>query len=217
MVTSLAHVWFNTYFEGGGPERKGVPQDSGVFEIDFEAMDGIKGSSRKGTRAFDRIAVLWKAVPILSDDGTDKASVVINEPAPGEEVEDKKPADWRSNDEHSQDFKKNLGLRESTSESAEISRASSLDAEQPGLSDMEDHEGVKSAGRPKEEALDEASESPRDGPAPSQSQEAKDLAHGVRHISTSDLPDGVPENEMPAHADAFIGSVHHGNGAERAS
>ncbi|KAH9822060.1 Dual specificity phosphatase, catalytic domain, partial [Teratosphaeria destructans] len=42
MVTAVAHVWFNTFFEGLGPERHGAAQDSGVFAIDWDAMDGIK-------------------------------------------------------------------------------------------------------------------------------------------------------------------------------
>lgn len=28
-----AHVWFNAYFEGDGPEQNGRPDDNGVFEI----------------------------------------------------------------------------------------------------------------------------------------------------------------------------------------
>lgn len=39
------------------------PDDSGVFHITWDAMDGLKGSSKKGARAFDRAAVVWRAVP----------------------------------------------------------------------------------------------------------------------------------------------------------
>lgn len=91
MVTSIAHVWFNCFFEGRrnldpslgqGSEAEGAqtntdssddqetttssrsakspPQNSGVFEIDWDAMDGLKGSSKKGARAFDRVAVVWR-------------------------------------------------------------------------------------------------------------------------------------------------------------
>lgn len=75
MVTAVAHVWFNTWFEGGGPENhtkarlssttKEVPgtpwaDNSGVFEIGWDAMDGVKGSRNKGTRAFDKVAVVWR-------------------------------------------------------------------------------------------------------------------------------------------------------------
>ena len=50
VVTSIAHVWFNAYFEGGHDGH-----DSGVFEIEWDAMDGIKGSARKGTRALEKL------------------------------------------------------------------------------------------------------------------------------------------------------------------
>jgi hypothetical protein len=112
LVTAVAHVWFNAYFEGQklgsrsprnegtaegsreGSEKesqanaassaegrgKGQPVDemrqeqdaleSGVFETSWEAMDGIKGSSKRGTRALDRIAVVWRFVP--SEDGSGK-------------------------------------------------------------------------------------------------------------------------------------------------
>ncbi|KAK5135637.1 hypothetical protein LTR08_004938 [Meristemomyces frigidus] len=84
MVTSVAHVWFNTFFEGNGPEQSGVADSSGVFEIEWEAMDGIKGSSRKGTRAFDKIAVVWKAVE--EEDKKEGPNIVVNEPANPEPI-----------------------------------------------------------------------------------------------------------------------------------
>ena len=81
MVTSVAHVWFNVFFEGRGPERikerdeakrrRGAstdrlsdrvpqgPEESGVFEVTWEQLDGIKGSARKGTRALDKVQVVW--------------------------------------------------------------------------------------------------------------------------------------------------------------
>ena len=90
MVTSVAHVWFNTFFEGRGPERLAEhqqalerrgnnndkladdvprgPEDSGVFEIKWEDMDGIKGSARKGARALDKLAVVWEFVPTVAPD-----------------------------------------------------------------------------------------------------------------------------------------------------
>ncbi|KAF4547932.1 Phosphatidylinositol 3,4,5-trisphosphate 3-phosphatase ptn1-like protein [Elsinoe fawcettii] len=90
MITSVAHVWFNAFFEGDGPERDGHPLESGVFEQEWDKMDGIKGSSRKGTRAFDRLAVVWKAVGDAERNGT-----VITMPEEGEGIRDTKPADWR--------------------------------------------------------------------------------------------------------------------------
>jgi hypothetical protein len=90
MTTSVAHVWFNTFFEGSGPEQDGLADNSGVFEIEWDKMDGIKGSSRKGTRAFDKISVVWRAVEHRG---------VIEEPKPGEKVESKEAADWRQQHE----------------------------------------------------------------------------------------------------------------------
>lgn len=143
MVTSVAHVWFNTFFEGRGPEQKGIANDSGVFEIEFDAMDGIKGSSRKGTRAFDKMAVVWKAV--RDEVGKETPGVVITEPKEGEEVPQARPADWkRGNDEKSEDFEKNLGMREATTESADISRASSMRTDKTAESVRRDtFEGVR--------------------------------------------------------------------------
>lgn len=122
MVTAVAHVWFNTFFESGGPEKNGEPDDSGVFEIEWDAMDGLKGSSRKGTRAFDRMAVVWKAVNL--DNKNRGTSVAVSEPREGEEVKDAGPADWRGGDKPDEDERK-LGLRAANPESASVSRASS--------------------------------------------------------------------------------------------
>ena len=94
MVTSVAHVWFNAYFEGGYEGK-----DSGVFEIDWEAMDGIKGSVRKGTKALERLKVVWRyaSKDSASMQPTEK---FIAEPAKGEPVSEPAPANWRGdNDE----------------------------------------------------------------------------------------------------------------------
>jgi protein-tyrosine phosphatase len=89
LTTSVAHVWFNTFFEGNGPEQDGRADESGVFEISWNKMDGIKGSSRKGTRAFDRIAVVWKVVEVKGE---------VKEPAVGEPVGGE-AADWKQRNE----------------------------------------------------------------------------------------------------------------------
>lgn len=100
MVTSVAHVWFNPYFEGGHQH------DSGIFEIDWDAMDGIKGSAKKGIRAFERMKVVWR-YPTPADSGPQKQEVEqdtattaasgrpISEPKPGEPIHESIPADWR--------------------------------------------------------------------------------------------------------------------------
>lgn len=123
MVTSVAHVWFNTFFEGNGPEQDGKPDDSGVFTIDFDAMDGIKGSSRKGTKCFDKIQVVWKAVNVEG-----KPAVTVTEPSEStDNIPQARPANWQGGtDELSNDFEKNLGLRKADADSADVSRASSI-------------------------------------------------------------------------------------------
>lgn len=148
MVTAVAHVWFNAYFEGRGPEQDGRADDEGVFEIDWDAMDGIKGSSRKGTRAFDRMAVVWK----VADQEAGPIGVIIREPAEGEEVLESTPAQWTQDPAEG----KRLGLRAAAAESAAVSRASSF-GDVKALADGNEHgvldemEGVKMCGPDGEE------------------------------------------------------------------
>ncbi|KAJ5646014.1 Phosphatase tensin type [Penicillium lividum] len=87
MVTSVAHVWFNPFFEGGDKH------DSGVFETEWEAMDGIKGSVRKGIRALERLKVVWRYPDSVERDST--SGRPISEPKPGEPICESHPADWR--------------------------------------------------------------------------------------------------------------------------
>lgn len=101
MVTSVAHVWFNAHFEGGHQH------DSGIFETEWDAMDGIKGSAKKGIRAFERLKVVWRYPPPAdSDSGPQKQDAKdtatapspgrpISEPKPGEPIHESHPADWR--------------------------------------------------------------------------------------------------------------------------
>lgn len=146
MVTSLAHVWFNAWFEGGYEGN-----ESGVFEIEWEAMDGIKGSARKGIKALDRMKVVWK----YAEGGRSQS---IDEPQAGEPVEEGRPTNWRgagdpeneiearhsggvasgrvggakltlsemSSEAASKLIGKDLGLRKANADSANISRASSF-------------------------------------------------------------------------------------------
>lgn len=120
MVTAVAHVWFNTFFEGNGPEQDGKPDDSGVFEIEWDALDGIKGSAKKGTKAFDKLAVVWRV------SSTTAAAREVAQPREGEPVQETQAADWRTGNDHSDDFEKKLGLREAKAESATVSRAESI-------------------------------------------------------------------------------------------
>ncbi|CAI7672433.1 unnamed protein product [Penicillium pancosmium] len=92
MVTSVAHVWWNAYFEGG------KDNDSGVFEIEWDAMDGIKGSAKKGIRAFEKLKVVWRYPSPDEDIKKDAAPVSgrpISEPKPGEPIHESSAADWR--------------------------------------------------------------------------------------------------------------------------
>ena len=69
--------------------KKGT--DRGVFEISWDAMDGIKGSSSKGVRALDKIAVVWRAI----GDKADGQAKVVEVPKIGEPVPEAEPADWK--------------------------------------------------------------------------------------------------------------------------
>jgi protein-tyrosine phosphatase len=140
MVTAVAHVWFSTYFEGNGPEQ-GAPDNSGVFEIEWDKMDGIKGSSRKGTRAFDRLAVVWQAY----DPEPGRTSDVIREPGVGSPVPQMAPADWKGGNATSPGQGKNLGLRTESPVSADVSKASSIKSSKANDTDSDSLEGVKSS------------------------------------------------------------------------
>jgi protein-tyrosine phosphatase len=142
MVTSVAHVWFNAYFEGNGPEQNGKPDDDGVFEIDWERMDGIKGSSRKGTRAFDRLALVWRAYDL--DPGRGKKDSVIFEPNADSPVPQMAPADWKGNNEISPGVKNDLGLRTESPASADVSKANSIKSGHESDDDHDSFEGLKS-------------------------------------------------------------------------
>lgn len=162
MVTAVAHVWFNVFFEGNGPEKGGKADKNGVFEIEWEAMDGIRGSSRKGTRAFDRMSVVWR----VADSGEAKAEEEVIEPKEGEPVPQTKAADWKGTDNAMPpDAEKDLGLRVQSPLSADVSRASSIksaegtvDEQGQGQSSKPDEsmEGLKRSG-PSGEDLDEES------------------------------------------------------------
>ena len=166
MVTSVAHVWFNAFFEAqyssGSHPNHGIPSlagasassvdalpDSGVFQINWEAMDGIKGSARKGTRALDHLAVVWRAVPETKD----QLTKIITEPSIGQPVPETQAADWKNANlkSPSKSLGKDLGLRIESPSSANVSKASStIDlgntaTSEPG-SDIELKASVKTLG-----------------------------------------------------------------------
>ncbi|CAH0054894.1 unnamed protein product [Clonostachys solani] len=127
MVTAVGHVWFNTFFEGSGPEQENRPNESGVFSIKWDDMDGIKGTSRKGTRALDRLAVVWKFADTPSTPGiSGPLGEEVVEPAEGAPVPQTKPADWKGANASNQNVERNLGLRMQSPASADVSKASSV-------------------------------------------------------------------------------------------
>lgn len=162
MVTAVAHVWFNAYFESqlshsnanpdqptGSTDDKAEPSDlreppsSGVFSTSWDAMDGIKGSSRKGTRAFDRMSVLWRAASPSTDPApSTEAEIIaplpklITQPTLGAPVEQTGPADKNASSRllspDSPKIVKNLGLRIESPQSTDISRSNS-----PASADVE--------------------------------------------------------------------------------
>ncbi|EFQ32118.1 dual specificity phosphatase [Colletotrichum graminicola] len=160
MVTAVAHVWFNVFFEGNGPEQDGKADASGVFNIDWDAMDGIKGSSRKGSRAFDRIAVVWRVADSQrAEDGGDEVvptdAEVIKEPSTNSPVPEMKPADWKGGNKEDPVAEKHLGLRTESPDSANVSRASTVkDTDVKDGNDTDSMEGVKTSGPFGEEKLD---------------------------------------------------------------
>lgn len=149
MVTAVAHVWFNVFFEGRGPEQDGRADESGVFAIDWDKMDGIKGSSRKGTRAADRISVVWRVVD------TKGPVPEVKEPGEGSPVPEMRPADWKGEEGEDPGADRKLGLRAETSASASVSKASSIKSAEGAVgkegeasakeSDDESMTGVKSS------------------------------------------------------------------------
>lgn len=153
MVSAVAHVWFNVFFEGNGPEQGGKANDSGVFTIDWEALDGIKGSARKGARALDRLSVVWR----VADSGqpADQAgSDIVTAPAAGQPIPQVDAADWHGVANGGEpSSSKDLGLRIQQEHSVDVSRANSYhsstkaeEKEENGNTDGEFIGEVKSSG-----------------------------------------------------------------------
>jgi len=152
MVTSVAHVWFNAFFEGNGPEKSGSADETGVFEIDWDRMDGIKGSLRKGTRALDRLAVVWRV------HNAEGYANVINQPSDDNPIPQMAPADWKGGNNEAPGLGKDLGIRSESPASADVSKASSVksfDGKEKENAEQDDDsvEGLKSSGPAGEEDL----------------------------------------------------------------
>jgi hypothetical protein len=90
LVTSTAHSWFNVFFEAGAPENAGVPaRKEGVYEVAWDGMDGLKGSSQRGLRAVERVAVVWEIVSGEEESGPSREG---EEEGNGEEEDKEKVA-----------------------------------------------------------------------------------------------------------------------------
>lgn len=144
MVTSVAHVWFNAFFEGDRSEKYGEATPDGVFEIEWEAIDGIRGSPRKGMRALDRLAVLWRAV---DDTAGESHMRIIAEPQTGEPVPEARAADWKgANADADGGLNKDLGLRTASPASAHVSKASSIASARSSKTEDDAATGIRSHG-----------------------------------------------------------------------
>ncbi|KAK4130707.1 phosphatases II [Trichocladium antarcticum] len=159
MVTAVAHVWFNTFFEGNGAEQDGKADQSGVFEIEWDKMDGIKGSGQRGTRALDRLAVVWRVAGTYTETTGQKGGVspgvAINEPGENSPVPQMQPADWKGPNAEDPAADKHLGLRLEAPDSQNVSKTSSVAKDGP-VDDAVSLEGVRVSGPAGEEVLDEA-------------------------------------------------------------
>ncbi|SLM33831.1 dual specificity phosphatase [Lasallia pustulata] len=229
MVTSVAHVWFNAFFEGQGPENGGFAGSDGVFEIEWGAMDGIRGSSRKGTRSLDRLAVVWRAL----DGEREGLSQIIREPKQGEPVPETSPADWKGSDGGYEGLGRDLGLRVQSPSSAEASKASSIKSSQSEKTATNEDDdpvvGVKAHGPDGEEhiprwggSLAAASEShvaSSSLTSPTGSDRTRhpalegmvEIVTGAKQISTNELPGGMPEEVMTDSKEHLLGNLKKSN------
>jgi len=137
---------------GKRSEQDGKADDTGVFQIEWDKMDGIKGSSRKGTRALDRLAVVWKAYD--PEPGRGRKEDIIHEPGINSPVVDMQPADWKGGNETSPGLGHDLGLRTESPMSADVSKASSVKSNEGDDADASSVEGIKPSGPRGEEDIE---------------------------------------------------------------
>ncbi len=207
MVTSVAHVWFNCYFEGFGPENGGEATPNGVFEIQWEAMDGIKGSARKGTKALDRLCVVWRAVDEKDQPGTKK---IMEEPKKGQPVPETGAADWKGVNYGNAAVQRTLGLRTESPHSRDHSKAGSIKSAKSTEVDDDESIGVKPHGPSGEKHIplpDEPSLQHNSSQRNAENGPVDGITRGIQHVHTEDLPGGVPEAEMVSPKDHLIGQI----------
>lgn len=191
-------------------------------------MDGIRGSSRKGTRSLDRLAVVWRAL----DGEIEGVKQIIREPQQGEPVPETRPADWKGSNGGYEGLGRDLGLREQSPSSADASKASSIKSaksEKTATNDDDDPvAGVRVHGPDGEDHIPHGngplatnSEPHVAGPSGSNfttSARSHGTGHpvlaglvetvtGTKHISTSELPGGRPEEDMEDSEDHLLGKL----------
>lgn len=154
-------------------------------------MDGIRGSSRKGIRSLDRLAVVWRAL----DGEKEGITRIIREPEQGEPVPETRPADWKGSNGGYEGLGRDLGLREQSPSSAAASKASSIkSARSERTATNEDDDpvaGVKAHGPHGEDHIPNG-----DGSLATSLEPHVETVTGAKQISTSELPGGRPEEEM---------------------
>ena len=191
-------------------------------------MDGIRGSSRKGTRSLDRLAVVWRAL----DGEREGTTQIIREPEQGEPVPETRPADWKGSDGGYERLGRDLGLRAQNPSSAEASKASSIKSarsEKTATSEDDDPvTGVKAHGPDGEDhiphgvgsmvATSEPHVAATAGSSSTSSTTSDGTSHpalahvietvtGAKHIPTSQLPGGRPEEEMKDSKEHLLGDL----------
>jgi hypothetical protein len=214
LVTSVAHVWFNVFFEGlksqifpgtmeDDPADPFNPPQTGAFEVSWEEMDGIKGSSRKGTRAVERITVVWRALGDSKDPQGEAR--IIPEPPPGEDVPKPQAADWRGADASKADpTTSDLGLKAGTpaSGSKSVSKASSV-KDLKGEEGAGKTEGIEAPAEGQEEGK-EAAEETAVATALKKGERTEGMEEGIddedlkgvkSHIIDTDESEGSPSPE----------------------
>ena len=206
MVTSVAHVWFNTYFEGSGPEKNGLADPNGVFEIEWDALDGIKGSARKGTKALDRLSVVWRA---MDEEGRQKN--IVEEPKEGQPVPETGAADWKGASHWNRAIQNTLGLRTESPHGRTHSKAGSMKSTKSREEDDDESVGVKPHGPSGEEHIPLPEKPGAQEPVSVDEKGggvgADSITWGAQHVHTEDLPGGVPEREMASPRDHIVGQM----------
>ena len=164
------------------------------------------------------MAVVWKVAEVEGAPG-----IEIKEPAEGESAKEMKPADWHGVENTGDDSDKKLGLRAEKAGSAVISRASSVQSSANGKH-SEDSDGTRPFIQPGEESAIKpestlANELSTQAATPTSSSigvDAPKQGHpdvdgagsNIGHVSTADLPNGVPEHRLEDHDGKALGGAH---------